>query len=156
MSEEDTGGPSGETPGEDGTFWVDANVLLRFLTGEPPELAGRAQDFLESAGRGEVSVRVHPVVVAETVWVLESFYGHPRERIASSLAALLEGPALAVENKRVTLRALETMATENVDLADALISETACARGEAVASFDRKDFRKLARRTGLRWREPGG
>lgn len=135
-------------------YWVDANVLLRFLTGEPEELAGRAESFLEAAGRGEISARVHQTVVAETVWVLESFYKYSKEEIAESLAPLLEDAALTVDNKRVTLRALRTMAEENVDLIDALLAETARARGEAVASFDRKDFRKLARTLEVDWREP--
>lgn len=147
MSER-TGGSSG------GTCWVDANVLLRFLTGEPEELAGRAESFLEAVQRGEISARVHQVVVAETVWVLQSFYGYSRRRIAESLVPLLEEAALTVENKRVTLRALRTMAEENVDLTDALLAETARARDEAVASFDRKDFRKLARKLEVDWLEP--
>lgn len=140
---------------EGGTYWVDANVLLHFLTGEPEEFAIRAESFLESAGRGEISARIHQAVVAETVWVLESFYGYSKEEIASSLSALLEEAALTVDNKRVTLRALRTMAEENVDLLDALLAETAHARGESVASFDRKDFRKLARKLEVDWREPG-
>jgi predicted nucleic acid-binding protein len=129
-------------------------VLLRFLTGEPEELAGRAESFLEAVQRGEISARVHQVVVAETVWVLQSFYGYSRRRIAESLVPLLEEAALTVENKRVTLRALRTMAEENVDLTDALLAETARARDEAVASFDRKDFRKLARKLEVDWLEP--
>lgn len=144
-----------EGSGEGETYWVDANVLLRFLTGEPEELAARAERFLQSAERSEVSARVHQAVVAETVWVLESFYNYSKEEIANSLDAVLEEAALTVDNKRVTLRALRTMAEENVNLMDALLAETARARGEAVASFDRKDFRKLARKLEVDWLEPG-
>jgi len=78
-------------------------VLLRFLTGEPEELAGRAENFLEAAGRGEISARVHQTVVAETVWVLESFYKYSKEEISENLTPLLEEAALTVDNKRVTL-----------------------------------------------------
>jgi len=34
---------------EEAFWWVDANVLLRFLTGDPPELALRASGLLERA-----------------------------------------------------------------------------------------------------------
>ncbi len=125
-------------------------MLLRFLTGSPPELAGRAARLLEQAQRGEVSLRVHPVVVAETVWVLESFYEYSRGEISGALISLLEQPALRVEGARIVVRALEAMAENNVDFVDALLAETARSRGEGVASFD-KDFRKLD----VRWREPG-
>ena len=131
-------------------FWLDANVLLRFLTDSPPELAGRAARLLEGAQRGEVSLRVHPVVVAETVWVLESFYEYSRGEISGALIPLLEQPALRVEGARIVVRALEAMAENNVDFVDALLAETARSRGEGVASFD-KDFSKLD----VEWREPG-
>lgn len=130
--------------------WLDANVLLRFLTGSPPELAGRAADLLARAQRREISLRVHPVVVAETVWVLESFYGYSRVEISGVLIPLLEQPALRVEGMRTVVRALEVMAENNVDFADALLAETARSRSEGIASFDR-DFRKLD----VEWREPG-
>ncbi len=124
------------------SWWVDANVLLRFLTGDPLKLAERAAKLLEKGQRGEVLLRVHHVVVAETVWVLESFYEYSKEDISGALIPLLEQPALRVEGARTVVRALEAMAANNVDFADALLAETARARGEGVASFD-KDFRKL-------------
>jgi len=135
---------------EEASCWVDANVLLRFLTGDPPELAGRASRLLEGAERDGLPLRVHPVVVAETVWVLQSFYGYPKGEISAALVPLLEHPALRVEGARIVLEALETMASGNVDFADALLAETARSRGEGVVSFD-KDFRKLE----VEWREPG-
>ncbi len=130
--------------------WVDANVLLRFLTGDPPELAGRASRLLERAERDGLPLRVHPVVVAETVWVLQSFYGYSKGEISAALVPLLEHPALRAEGARIVLDALETMASSNVDFADAVLAETARSRGECVVSFD-KDFRKLE----IEWREPG-
>lgn len=130
-------------------MWLDANVLLRFLTGSPPELAGRAERLLEEAQRGGVPLRVHPVVVAETVWVLESFYEYSKQEISGVLIPLLEQPALRVEGAKTVVRALETMAQGNVDFADALLAETARSRGEGVVSFDR-DFRRLD----FEWREP--
>lgn len=132
------------------SWWLDANVLLRFLTGAPPELAERAARILEEAQQGNVSLRVHPVVVAETVWVLESFYGYSKAEISRVLIPLLEQPSLRVEGARSVIEALEAMAESNVDFADALLAVTARSRGEGVASLDR-DFRKLD----VAWREPG-
>jgi predicted nucleic acid-binding protein len=124
-------------------------VLLRFLTGSPPELAERAARLLEEAQQCGISLRIHYVVVAETVWVLESFYGYSREEISGALIPLLEQPALRVEGARTVIRALDAM-ENNVDFADALLAETARSRSEGIASFD-KDFRKLD----VEWREPG-
>ena len=102
----------------EGVYWVDANLLLRFLTGEPPELAERAGRILERGEGGELTLRVHPVIVAETVWVLHSFYKRTAEEIAGALVPLFSGHRLRVEDGRVTVAALETMAREGVDFAD--------------------------------------
>ncbi len=132
-----------------GVYWADANVLLRFLTDEPPELAARAAKLLEGAQRGELSLKVHSVVVAETVWVLQSFYGYSKQEISAALVPLLVDHGLKVEGSRTVTGALESMAEENVDFVDALLAQTARSRGEGVASFD-ADFRKL----GVGWHEP--
>ena len=102
------------------------------------------------AQRGEISLRVHSVVVAEVVWGLESFYGYSREEISGVLVPLLEQPALRLEGARTVIRALEAMAENNVDFVDALLAETARSRGESIASFD-TDFGKLD----IEWHEPG-
>ena len=132
------------------TWWVDANVLLRFLIGEPPKLARRAAGLLEGAERDGAPLRVHSVVVAETVWVLQSFYGYSKGEISGALIPLLEHPALRVEGSRAVIGAIQTMASGNVDFVDALLAATARSHGEGVASFD-NDFRKLD----VEWREPG-
>lgn len=123
-------------------FWVDANVLLRFLTGEPEDMAGRAANLLERAQRRELGLRVHAIVVAEVVWVLQSFYGYSRTEISGTLIPLLEEHGLRVEERRAVIRALAGMARDNVDFADSLLAERARMRGEGVASFDR-DFKRL-------------
>lgn len=131
-------------------LWLDANVLLRFLTGTPAKMVERSAKLLEAAGRGEVSLRVHTIVVAETVWVLESFYGYSKNEISGILLPLLSDHGLKIEERKVVLGALSLMAESNVDFADALLAETALSRKESVVSFDR-DFRRL----GVGWREPG-
>lgn len=123
-------------------FWVDANVFLRFLTGEPQDMSGRAARLLERAQQRELVLKVHAIVVAEVVWVLQSFYGYSRAEISGVLIPLLEDHGLRVEEGRVVIQALTVMASANVDFADALLAERARTRGEGIASFD-KDFEKL-------------
>lgn len=134
---------------EGAALWVDANVLLRFLTGTPPEMADRAGSLIGRARLGELILKVHPIVVAETVWVLESFYEYSRKEISGALLPLLSDHGLKVEESKSVLGALERMAESNVDFAEALLAKTAILREESVVSFDR-DFRRL----GVDWREP--
>lgn len=135
----------------DDVLWVDANVLLRFLTGSPPEIAERASRLFGKAERGVLTLKVYPLVVAETVWVLQSFYGYSKGEISEALIPLLSDYGFKIEGGKTVLRALEVMAERNADFADALLAEVALSGDESVASFDR-DFRNL----GVRWHEPDG
>jgi predicted nucleic acid-binding protein len=78
-------------------FWVDANVLLRFLTGEPPELAERALRLIQRAEKGEVNLKLSPIVVAEIVWVLSSFYRYSRTQIAEVLLPLIASDGISCD-----------------------------------------------------------
>jgi predicted nucleic acid-binding protein len=65
--------------------FIDTNVLVRHLTGDPPAMAARATAYLEA----ETELLLTDLVVAETVYVLESFYEAPRERVAESVRSLI-------------------------------------------------------------------
>ena len=69
-------------------LWVDANVLLRLVTGEPNNLYQRALKLAAQAERGEVTLRPSPLVMAELIWVLASFYRYSRTQIAEVLLPL--------------------------------------------------------------------
>jgi predicted nucleic acid-binding protein len=130
-------------------LWVDANVLLRFVTGEPNDLFQRALRLIERAEQGEVTLRLSPLVVAETVWVLGSFYRYSRTQITEVLIPLVTAQGIDLQEADLVVAALESMATANVDFLDAFLAETVRREGGAVASFDR-DFRRL----GVDWVEP--
>ncbi|MBD2578643.1 PIN domain-containing protein [Oscillatoria sp. FACHB-1406] len=130
-------------------LWVDANILLRLLTGEPPELAQRALRLVQRAERGEVTLRLSPMVVAEIIWVLSSFYRYSRTEIAEVLLPLIVAEGIIAEQAEQTIAAIERMAAVNVDFMDAFLAEVARKEGGAVASFDR-DFRRLE----IPWLEP--
>lgn len=130
-------------------LWVDANVLLRLITGDPSELAQRALKLVERAELGEVTLRLSPLVVVEIVWVLGSFYRYSRTQIAEVLLPLVTAKGVGLEDTEQVVAALDRMATANVDFIDAFLAETARRQGGAVASFDR-DFSHL----GVDWVEP--
>ena len=121
---------------------VDTNVLIRFFTGEPSHLAARAWHLVDRADRGEMVLVVLPVIVAETVYTLESFYEIERKEVASKLLAFLESRGIeAAEPLRVT-DALKRCRDMRAHFADAYLAATALDQGEPIASFDR-DFDKF-------------
>lgn len=122
---------------------MDANVLLRFLTGEPQALAQRAAQAILRAEGGETRLVVSPLVVAEMIWVLKSFYKRTPGEIAGVLIPLLSADGVEVEDKDTMLRAIELVRDLNVDFVDAVLSLEAIRKGETVCTFDETDFKRL-------------
>ena len=113
--------------------FVDTNVLVRHLTGDPPAMAGRATRYLAS----ESELLVADLIVAETVYVLESFYEAPRAQAAEAIRSLLALESAVFVDRDLLLRAVEVYETDRIDFAEAYL--VACAETTAVgriASFD--------------------
>lgn len=122
---------------------IDANVLLRFLTGEPEGMADNAARLMRRAEEGEVLLILSPLVVAEIVWVLKSFYRRSAAEIAQVLVPLLSADGLEVKDREIMVGALELARDKNVDFVDAVIALEAVRGNEVVCSFDETDFRRL-------------
>lgn len=114
--------------------FVDTNVLVRHLTGDPADMAARATRFL-ATGR---DLLVTDLVVAETVYVLESFYDAPRGQVAEAMRSLIAFASIVVVDPALLLRTIEVYETDRLDVAEAYL--VACAESTGVgrvASFDR-------------------
>jgi predicted nucleic acid-binding protein len=68
--------------------FIDTNVLVRHLTGDPPEVAAAATEYLRSAEE----LFLADLIVAEAVYVLESYYERPRKHVATVVRSLLGMP----------------------------------------------------------------
>lgn len=114
--------------------FLDTNVLIRHLTGDPPGQAQRATAFLAKAEE----LLLPDLIVAEVVYVLESFYEVERQRVAELVRAIIGFPAIVVVDEAVLLRALEVYEVDGLDFAEAYLVASAEASGVgAIASFDR-------------------
>jgi predicted nucleic-acid-binding protein len=78
------------------------------------------------------------LVLAECVYVLESFYEVERQRVAELMRAAIALPSVAVIDVSLLLRALEVYEIDRLDFAEAYIVASAEATGvAAIVSFDR-------------------
>jgi predicted nucleic-acid-binding protein len=127
----DAGGPRSSATV---SAFIETNILVRHLTGDPPALAARAAAFLQS----ESELFLADLIVAETVYVLESFYETPRGQVAEVMRALVAFRSIVVVDATMLLRAVEVYELERLDFAEAYL--VACAESTGVgrvASFDR-------------------
>lgn len=116
------------------TAFIDTNVLIRHLTGDPPEMAVRATAVLDSDTR----LLLADLVLGECVDVLESFYEVERPRVAELMRSALALPAIETLAPAVLLRALEIYELDRLDFAEAYLVAQAEASGVAdIVSFDR-------------------
>jgi predicted nucleic acid-binding protein len=123
-------------------IWVDANVVLRLVTGKPEAQARAAAALMARADAGEVRLRLCPLVVAEVVWVLVSAYGLAPADVASVLTSFLASGGLIIDEGMLLASALDVMADKRVDFVDAYLSVKARLADAPVATFD-SDFDRL-------------
>lgn len=117
---------------------VDANVLLRHLTGQPPQLARQAAEIMRAAERGRFALVVVPLTLAECVWVLETSYHHSRVAIADALLTLVQARGIVARERDTVITALNLYRdTPRLDFADAYLAAVATVAGPPrIASFD--------------------
>jgi predicted nucleic-acid-binding protein len=109
-------------------------VLIRHLTGDPPEMAVRATAALAS----DEERLFADLVLAECVYVLESFYEVPRPRVAELMRAAIALPSIKTVDAPSLLRALEVYEVHRLDFAEAYLVAQAEATGVGeVLSFDK-------------------
>jgi predicted nucleic-acid-binding protein len=118
--------------------YVDANVILRYLTDEPAEQAEAATRVFARAVGGVEALVVDEVTIAEVVWTLKSLYRTPRSDITATLLGFLSTDGLVCQNRSSVNRALILFDEKNIDFTDALLCARMLEAGETeVYSFDR-------------------
>ena len=120
---------------------VDTNLIVRYLVQDHEKHAKAAGKLFDACDCGDMVIVVLPAVLAECVFVLESFYEHPRGDIASALGRLISSPGVEID-AAIHLDALDRYRKTKVHFVDCLIAATAATKNLPVASFD-QDFRKF-------------
>lgn len=85
---------------------LDTNVLVRFLVGDVPAHQEQARQWFAEAEKGKRRIMITPLVIAETIFVLESFYKKLRPEIAKSVTVFLSQRWLVAPEREVLLAAL--------------------------------------------------
>ena len=111
--------------------FLDTSVVVRYLTGDVPELADRAASLIE----GEEILWLTDVVLAETAYVLTTVYGSPRPVVIDHLIGLIQRNNIRTYgvDKGLVLQALQMCRPSGrVSFADAMIWAAARTQGSNV------------------------
>ena len=123
---------------------IDTNLLVRYLINDDQKKAEAVDNLLDRAAKGEVRIIVPSVVIAELVWVLESFYQLKADAILELVEAIINTSGLDVTDKSTIISALRLYRSKNIDFIDAWIIEFAKERGvKTIYTFDKRHFRDI-------------
>ena len=126
-------------------LYIDANVLVSFLTRRIESQYVEARGLFVKAREEGAKIVLIPEIIIETAYVLETHYQVSRKDIHESLKELLENTIVKVINGHIILQALEFFDTVSVDLPDIYLYLVARDDDAEVFSFD-KDLEKLKNR----------
>jgi uncharacterized protein len=124
--------------------FVDTNVFLRFLTNDDPVKAKRAEALFREAVRGKVKLATSPLVIAEIVWTLESFYKLNKPDIATKVEKILNTPNLECPDSSLLFMVLDLYGHANIDFIDSYNAFHMKERGLThIVTYDRKHFARV-------------
>ena len=118
---------------------LDANMILRYLLNDHPDMADTVERLLS---RENVTVTIE--VIAEVVYVLKRVYSLDRKTIASSVQRFLN--LVTPKDEDVLKEAVKTYGNQNLDFVDCVLYAYSLHGGYEIATFDEK-LKKLLKRT---------
>ena len=112
---------------------IDTNVLVRLIVRDDPVQVESAEAFVEPGAW------VSHLVLAETVWVLNSVYDLTADRIAVAVEMLIEHDRLVLQDAEVVRAALAAFRRQGgVGFTDCLIVQLARKLGHRpIGTFDK-------------------
>lgn len=121
---------------------IDTNILVRYLTNDDPSKAKAVDSLLNKALKGELKILIPSIVIAELVWVLESFYEMRANEIAELVEAVLNTPGVEVTDKSIINLALKLYRAKSMDFIDAWVIEFAKNNNvNTIYTFDKRHFK---------------
>ncbi len=99
--------------------FVDTNVFLRFLVNDDSAKADTCETLFRQAIAGDEILFTSDMVIAEMIWVLESYYDLKRPDIRDHVEKILNTQNLHCPNRELIISALSIYAEKNIDFIDA-------------------------------------
>lgn len=116
---------------------IDANVILRYLLDDHPQLSEKARKVIEAG------VCTLPEVIAEVVYVLKGLYKVERKEIGDTLIDFMD--EVEVYNQEIMAEALSIYSDSSLDFVDCILISYFRIAGAEVISFDKKLNKRLER-----------
>lgn len=120
------------------TVLLDTNIILRFLRHDQPQHFAHVQNLFQDAEKGTIDCYIDPVVLAEVIWTLASFYKVSRLEITTKLEVLLAQKWMVNDHKQALLFALHQYQETNLDYIDCWLLAVSEEKHIPLETFDKK------------------
>jgi predicted nucleic acid-binding protein len=133
------------------SFFVDANLFLRYFLDDDKTQADAAERLFRQAEAGKVELFTGPPVFFEAAWTMRSAYNLDHAAVIRNLHGMSAMTGLRLADRPLVESAIQISQATGVNFPDAYIF--ASARHQqlgAVATFNVGDFKK----TGIHTHEP--
>ena len=121
---------------------IDANVLLRYVLDDHPELSPKAREIID-----QNVVEVPIEVFCEVIFVLTGHYKIDRQNVSSELKRFFEETQCIISHREAVMQGLEYFGTNSLDFVDCVLTGYAKVEKDEIHTFDTK-LEKLIHRTG--------
>ena len=123
--------------------FIDTNIFIRYLTNDVPQKAEACEKIFKKAIGKKETLFTTEMVIAEIVWVLESFYELEKEEVQDKVEKILNTTNLICPHKDLILIALTLYSEKNIDYIDAYNALILKEKGiEELYSYD-KDYDRI-------------
>jgi predicted nucleic-acid-binding protein len=116
---------------------LDTSVIMRLLTGQPPDLAATARRYMAETEQAGAKVFVSNLVVMEAYFACQHHYGMAKHAVLAGLHGLLSVPTFVVHPELLPLLATEGLATAKPGFLDRLIHTEATTAGLPLVTFEK-------------------
>lgn len=117
---------------------IDTNIIVRLLTRDDPVQFEAAVALVRNSS-ADAPLFVNPMVVAETIWVLERVYKVDKMMARSQVAGFLDTVEIKVPDTLRMDNWGQWLASSHADFSDVVIAALNSANGcEKTMTFDRK------------------
>ena len=99
--------------------FIDTNIFIRFLVNDIPQKADACEKIFKSAVAKKETLFTTEMVIAEIIWVLESYYELSPQEVQEKVEKILNTPNLICPHKDLILNALIIYGEKNIDYIDA-------------------------------------
>ena len=120
---------------------LDTNIILRYLVGDNIDQQKRSTEIFKEAEQGKRKIVLKVVVIAETCFVLESFYKKTKEEIASAMEVLLSQKWLKVED-RASILSMWGFFRQNMHFVDCYLLALSKSNKFKILTFDKELTKK--------------